>query len=193
MKKKTPLPSLLSSSSSSSSSSLLSLSSISSSSSQFIGSPWCQPCLRYFGMKKTHYNHHHHHHNHHNHHHHHHHHNHRCHSFSSPLWCRLCLRSFGSKISHFSSSRLVTFQHKKDFQPRMLSSFLKKKTGNHVRFFKDSLSFRTTALIFELSKGGYITFIEFQFGRPIPLIEGVFEKTNIACFCPHFGKFNFRD
>ena len=75
-------------------------------------------------MKKTHYNHHRHHHNHH--HHHHHNNNHHCHSFSSPLWCRLSLRSFGSKISHFPSSRLVTFQHKIDFQPRR-SSFLKKK------------------------------------------------------------------
>ena len=63
---------------------------------------------------------------------------------------------------------------------------------NRVRFFKDSFSFRATALIFELSKGGYITFIEFQCGSHSPLIEGVFEKTNIGCFYLHFGKFNFR-
>ena len=77
-------------------------------------------------MKKTHYYLHHHNHNN-NIHHHHHHNNHHCQSFSSPLWCRLCLRSFGNKIRHFPSSRLVTFQHKVDFQPRRLSSFLKKK------------------------------------------------------------------
>ena len=123
-KQKTLLPSLLLSSSSLSSS-LLSLSSISSSSSQFIGSPWCQPCLRSFGIKKTNYNHCRHHQNHH--HNHHYHNNHHCHIFSSPLWCRLCLRSLGSKISHFPSSRLVKFQHKIGFQPRRLSSFLKKK------------------------------------------------------------------
>ena len=85
---KTSLPSLSPPSSSSLSLSSLSLSSISSSSSYVIGPPWCQPCLRSFGMKKTHYDHHRHHHNHH--HHHHHHHNHHCHSCSSPLWCGLC-------------------------------------------------------------------------------------------------------
>ena len=128
-KKKKLLPSLLWSSSSSLSSSLLSLSSISSSSSKFIGSPWCHPCLRSFGMKKTNYNHHCHHRHHHNHHqHHHHNNNHHCDSFSFPLWCRLCFRSgFGSKISHFPFSRMVKFQHKIDFKPRRLSSFLKKK------------------------------------------------------------------
>jgi len=95
-------------------------------------------------MKKTHYNHYRHHHNHHYHnHHHHHHHNHHCHSFSSPLWCRLCLRSFGSKISHFPSSRLVTFQHKIDFQPRRSSSFLKKK--QEIMFV-----FSKTRSVFEL-------------------------------------------
>ena len=144
MKRETPLPSLLSSSSSSSSSSLLSLSKISSSLSQFIGSLWCQPCLSSFGMKETNYNHHCHHHNHHNHHHHHHHHNnHHCHSFFPPLWCRLCLRSFGNKNSHFPSSRLVKFQHKIDFKPKRLSSFLKKK--KEIMFV-----FSKTCSVFEL-------------------------------------------
>ena len=144
MKKKTLLSSLLSSSSSSLSSSSLSLSSILSSSSQFIGSPWCQPCLRPFGMKKTHYNHHCYRLHHHNHHHHdHYHHNHHCHTFSSPLWCQLCLRSFGSKIIHFPSSRLVTYQHNIDFQPKRLSSFLKKK--QEIMFV-----FSKTCSVFEL-------------------------------------------
>ena len=161
MKKKTP--SFLSSSSSSSSSSLSSLSSILSSSSLFISSPWCQPCLRSFGMKKTHYNHHRHHCHHHNyhHHHHHHHHNHHCHSFSAPLRWWFCLRSFRSKISHFPSSSLVTFQHKFDFQPRRLSSFLKKKQEIMFVFSKPCSVVGANALIFELSKIRYITFIEF--------------------------------
>ena len=64
--------------------------------------------------------------------------------------------------------------------------------GNCVSFFTDLFSFRATALIFKLSKGVYITFIEFQCGSHSPLIEGVFEKTNIGCFYLHFGKFNFR-
>ena len=59
-------------------------------------------------------------------------------------------------------------------------------------FFKDLFSFRATALIFELNQGRYITLIEFQYGSHSPPIEGVFEKTNIACFYLHFGKFNFR-
>ena len=99
--------------------------------------PSANPVWGPFGMKKTHYNHHRHRRHHHNHHHdHQHHHNHHCHRFSSPLWWRLCLRSFGSKISHFPSSRLVTFQHKIDFQPRRLSSFLKKKQEIMLVFSK---------------------------------------------------------
>ena len=107
-----------------------------------MGSPRCQPGLRSFGMKKTHYSHHRHHHHHHNHHHHHHH-NHHCHSFSSPFWCRLNLRSFGSKISHFPSSRLVTIQHKMDFKHGRSSSFLKKK--QEIMFV-----FSKTCSVFEL-------------------------------------------
>ena len=156
-----------------------------------MGSSWCHPCLKSYGMKKTNYTHHHHHCHHHNNHHHDHN-IHHCHSFSFPIWCRLCLRSFGSKIRYFPFSRLVKFQDKNDFQPIRLSSFLKKKTGNYVYFFKDSLSFWATALIFKLSKGGYNTIIEFYYGSPSPRIEGVLEKRNIAYFCPHFGKFNFR-
>ena len=134
LRNKTPLPS--SSSSSSLSSSLLTLSSISP--SQFISFPWCHPCLRSFGMKKTNYNHDRHHRHQHNHHHDDHNNNiHHCHSFSSPLWCRLCLRSFGRKISKFPSSRLVTFQHKIDFQTRGASSFLKKR--QEILFFFQTL------------------------------------------------------
>ena len=40
-------------------------------------------------------------------------------------------------------------------------SYFKERAGNQVRFFKDSLSFRANALIFELSKDRYIIFIEF--------------------------------
>ena len=88
-------------------------------------------------LKKTHYKHHCNHpcHHNHHHHHHHHHHNHHCHSLSSPLWCQLCLRSFGSKKSHFPFSRLVTFQHKIDFQSQKVAFLSKEKTGNHVRYF----------------------------------------------------------
>ena len=59
---------------------------------------------------------------------------------------------------------------------QMVVLLCKKEIENCVCFFKDSFSFWATALIFRLSKGGYITFIEFQYGSHRPLIEGVFEK-----------------
>ena len=62
--------------------------------------------------------------------------------------------------------------------------------GNHVRSFKESVIFRARAVIFELNQDGYITFIKFKYESHSPLIEGVFEKTNIECFCPHFGYLN---
>ena len=54
-----------------------------SSSWLFIGPPWCRPCLRSYGRKKTHHHHHCHHQNHQNHHRHYHHHHHH-HSLSPP-------------------------------------------------------------------------------------------------------------
>ena len=136
-------------------------------------------------MKKTKYNHHRNHSHRHNHHHHHHHHhnNHHWHNFYSPLWCLLCLRSFGSKISHFPSSRLIKFQRKIYFQPRRLSSFLKKKTGKHLRFFKDSLSFLATALIFEQRWIQYLHWVLMWDAQPS--YWGSLWKNKHCMFCPH--------
>ena len=89
------------------------------------------------------------------------------------------------------SLKVITLQHKLDFQLRKLASF-EKQNGNHICFFKDSFSFWPTPLIFELSECGYITFIEFQCDNHSPPIEGVFKKTNMGCFFYlHFGKFDF--
>ena len=79
------------------------------------------------------------------------------------------------------SPKVITFQHKLDFQLRKLASF-ERQNGNHICFFKESFSFWPTPLIFKLSKGGYITFIEFQCDNHSPPIEGVFKKTKIGCF-----------
>ena len=46
-------------------------------------------------------------------------------------------------------------------------------------YFKDSFISRAAALLFELNQGTYIIFMEFEYGSHSPLIEGVFEKTNI--------------
>ena len=139
-------------------------------------------------MKKTHYNHH----NNHNHHHHHHHHNiHHRHGFSSPLWCWLCLRSFGSKISHFPFSRLVKIQHKIDFQTRRLSSFLKKKQEIMFVFSKTRSVFELLRSYLNLAKVDTIPSSSSIMGVPALLLRESLKKTNIACFCPHFGKLNF--
>ena len=125
-------------------------------------------------MKKTHCNHHRHHHNHH--HHHHYNHNHHCHSFSSLLWCQLCVRSFGIKISHFPSSRLVTFQHKIDFQPGRSSSFLKKKQEIMFVFSKTRLVYELLRSYSNLAKVDTLPSLSSNVGVPALLLRESLKK-----------------
>ena len=59
-------------------------------------------------------------------------------------------------------------------------------------FFKDSLNQRAGTPTLELNEGNVSTFAKFEYECSSLKTEQVFEKTNIACFCLHFGKFNFR-
>ena len=131
-------------------------------------------------MKETNYNHHCHHHNHH--HHCHHHNNHYCHSFSSPIWCQLCLRSFGSKISHFPSSRLVKFQHKIDFQPKRVSSFLKKKQEIMFVFSKIRPVFELLRSYLNLAKVDTIPSSSSYVGVPALLLRESLKKRTYHVF-----------
>ena len=111
--------------------------------------------------------------------------------FLPPL-VPIVFRSFGSKISHFPFSRLVKIQYKIYFQPRRSASFLKKKEEIIFVFLKTRSVFELLHPYSNLAKVDIIPSSSFFYGSPCSLLEGVFEKTNIACFCPHFGKLHFR-
>ena len=60
------------------------------------------------------------------------------------------------------------------------------------KFSKFLLIFKARALIFELKKAVYGTFIEFKYYSSSQIIELEFEKITFSCYCLDFANFHFR-